>query len=148
MANIDAIDLISKRRSLGNFGNTALTHGKVTPLTAPAINDVIRPTLVPAGTLLTNLELDTGDLDTNGTPLLVVNVGYAPVNAADGPAAVATYFATASTALQSAGRTSFAFEPILFSFDVFITITVTAVAATFASARIDAITKGDLIGVK
>lgn len=145
MATFSATDLMSKARHVGGYGNTVTVYGSVTP-TAGAAADVYRPTVIPAGVDVTDMDVVNSKLDT-GTAL-AVKIGYAPVNAADGPAAVDDYFSTAKTLLTAAGRTSLAFHPIKFEKPVFVTMTVTVAATTFAAGKITAIVKGDGEGVK
>lgn len=148
MATFSAADLNSKARHVGGYGNTVTVIGSVTP-TAGALADIYRPVRIPAGIRVTDLDIVNDDLDSNATPLMAIKVGYEPVNAADGPTADDDYFVAAgSTALRGAGRTSLAFQPIKFEKDVFVTITLSAAAATFASGAVTAIVKGDGEGIK
>ncbi|SHL42711.1 hypothetical protein SAMN05216428_102371 [Nitrosospira sp. Nsp11] len=145
-ATYSAVDLNTKARHMGGYGNAVIHHGSVTPTTG-AVGDVYRPVRIPAGTLLTDLSFVTGDLDT-GTGTISAKVGYAPVDS-DGPAAVDDYFAaTATTLLAAAGRKEMSFQPIKFEKDVFITVTLTIAANAFAAVAVTAIAKGIGEGVK
>ena len=145
MASFNAVDLYTKSRHLGGYGNATVVHGSVTPTAATAL-DVFRPVMIPAGVEVTSVRIVNDDLAASA---LAVKIGYEPVNAADGPTADDDYFvATGSTILQTAGTTELAFRPIKFEKPVFLTITVTTTAVTFASGNITAIVTGDGIGVK
>lgn len=146
MATFSATDLMSKARHVGGYGNTVTIYGSVTP-TSGALASVYQPTVIPAGIDVTDMDFVNDDLDTGGTAF-AVKIGYAPVNAADGPAADDSYFSTAKTLLSAAGRTSLAFHPIKFEKPVFVTMTVTVAATTFAAGKITAIVRGDGVGVK
>ena len=88
-------------------------------------------------------------LDSNAAPTIAVKIGFAPINAADGPAADDAYFsASGNGLLKTAGRTSLAFQPIKFEKPVFLTVTLSSASATFSPGKVTAIVKGDGIGVK
>ena len=147
MATFKATDL-NRDRFMGGDGNGWIGWGSVTPA-AGASGDIYYPMLIPAGVLVTDVDIVNDDLDSNVSPLIACKVGYTPVNSADGPAAVDDYFAAAGKLfLNAAGRTSLAFQPIKFEKPVFLIVTLTAAAATFASGKVTAIVKGDAIGVK
>ena len=144
MATYNATNLMSKPRHIGEFGNCVVTQGSVTPTTG-ALNDVYRPVIIPGGWEVTDVDIVYPDLDTGSA--MAVSVGYAPVNAADGPTANSTYFQAANTFVSgTAGKRSLAFKPIKFEQAVFLTITVTTAATTFASGEVTAIVKGDGVG--
>ena len=145
MSKFDAPDLGTKARHMGGYGNVAMVWGSVTP-TAGASGDVYRPVLIPGGLEVTDVDIVNDDLDTGSA--LAAKIGYAPVNADDGPAAVDDYFSAAGTFLTAAGRKQCAFQPIKFEQPVFLTITLTVAATTFASGKVTAIVKGDGIGRK
>lgn len=148
MATFSAIDLNTKARHMGGHGNAVVVHGSVTP-TAGASGDVYKPMRIPAGVYVTDVDIVNDDLDSNGAPLIACKIGYEPVNSADGPTADDDYFVAAgSTILRSAARTALNFQPIKFEKDVFVTVTLSAAAATFASGKVTAIVKGDGEGVK
>jgi hypothetical protein len=144
MATFNAPDLTSKARFMGGYGNGVVVFGTVTP-TAGANGDVYRPVIIPAGMLVTDLDIVNDDLDTGSA--LSGKIGYAPVNA-DGPTAVDDYFSTTSTFMTAAGRKVCAFQPIKFEKDVFVTVTMTVAATTFASGKVTAIAKGQAEGIK
>lgn len=141
-----AADLLSKPRHMGEFGNLAMVWGSVTPA-AGALADVYQPVVIPAGMEVTDVDIVSDDLDTGGTAM-AATIGYAPVNAADGPVAVDDYFSAAGTFLTAAGRKVCAFQPIKFEKPVFLTLTLTVAATTFAAGKVTAIVKGDGLGVK
>src|SRR5687768_8217428 len=139
MASFNAVDLNTKSRHMGGYGNAVLIHGTVTPTAATAA-DVFRPVRIPAGIEVTGVRIVNADLAASA---LAVKIGYEPVNAADGPTADDDYFVAAgSTIFQTAGTTELAFPPIKFEKDVFLTITVTVTAVTFASGYVTAIVTG------
>lgn len=150
MANFDALDLISKPRSLGNFGNAGILLGEVTPASNPAADDQIRILKIPAGFLVTGLTLDHLEVDTNVSPTLDVDIGYYPVNTDDGPlVADDNYFMDQYLGLGAIARKNdFQFQPVKFEQDVFLVLTTDVTAATFAAVRITAIVEGQVIGVK
>ncbi len=147
MATFKANDL-NRDRFMGGYGNGWIGFGTVTPA-AGTSGDIYYPMLIPAGTLVTDVDIVNDDLDSSGAPTIACKVGYSPVNSADGPTAVDDYFAAAGkTFLNAAGRTSLAFQPIKFDKPVYLIVTLTTSAATFASGKVTAIVKGDALGVK
>ena len=146
MAIHKAADLLSKPRHMGEFGNTTQVWGSVTP-TAGALADVYQPVVIPAGLEVTDLSIIADDLDSGGTAMSA-SIGYAPVNAADGPVADPAYFSATGTFLTAAGRKECAFQPIKFEKPVFVTLTVTIIPTTFAAGRVTCLVKGDGLGVK
>lgn len=148
MAIFNAPDLHTRPRHMGGYGNAVVVHGSVTPAAGTA-NDVYRPLIIPGGLDVTEIDIVNDDLDASGSPTLACKVGYAPLNAAEGPAAADDYFSAAGrTFLNTAGRTSLAFQPIKFEKPVFLTVTVTTSAATFAPGKLTAIVKGDGLGIR
>lgn len=146
MATFNAVDLMSKARHMGGHGNCVVAYGSVTPTTG-ALNDVYIPLVIAAGIDVTDVDIVYPDLDTGSA--MAVKIGYAPVNAADGPTANDAYFQAANTFISgTAGKRSLAFKPIKFEKPVFLTITVSTAATTFASSELTAIVKGDGIGIK
>lgn len=148
MAIFNAMDLSTKNRHMGGYGNTVVVYGSVTP-TAGILNDIYRPVIIPAGMDVTDIDIINDKLDSNATPTIAVKIGFAPINAADGPVADDAYFsAPGNGLLKTAGRASLAFQPIKFEKPVFLTVILSSGAATFASGKVTAIVKGDGIGVK
>ncbi len=150
MANVDSATL-NNNDFMQAFGNSAIDFGSIALTANPPAADVLRIMRVPAGTQVSALMVGNSDLDTNGTPTIVVSIGYAPVVAAEGPAAVANYFqAAGDTVLQAAnaGKLYCNFAPITFDKDVYITMTVGTAAATFAAGTIYLNALGDTRGVK
>jgi hypothetical protein len=148
MATFNAPDLITKNRHMGGYGNAVVVYGSVTPAAA-AVGDVYRPVIIPGGLDVTDVDIVNDDLDTSSTPTIGCRIGFAPVNANEGPAADDAYFSPSGNGLlRNAGRTGLAFQPLKFERPVFLTITITAGAAAFAAGRITAIVKGDGIGIK
>jgi len=147
MATFNAPDLITKNRHLGEFGNATLCWGAVTP-TAGALNDVYRPVIIPGGLEVTDISINFPDMDTGGTSF-AVKIGFSPVNASDGPDADDDYFSVANTFLSGAAGTRWlSFDPIKFERPVFLIMTVTVAATTFATGKITAKVYGDGLGTK
>mgnify|MGYP001589556940 CR=1 FL=1 len=149
MANKDATDLLTKQKHMGQYGDAVIAYGQVT-VASTADNDVIRPCVIPAGTMVHAILIGNGDFDT-GTPEIVCNVGYSPVNSTDGPAESAAYFAPAGqTILQSLneGKLFCNFAPIKFEYDVYLIVTVPTDSATDASATLYATVLGRGVGIQ
>jgi hypothetical protein len=150
LANIDSATL-NVNRFMDAFGNAVIGDGSVALAANPAAADVIRIMTIPAGTKVSSVITGNSDLDTNGAPTITYSLGFAPVVAADGPAAVANYFGAAGdTALQAAnnGKVYSNFAAITFEKDVYLTMTIGAGAATFAAGSINASVHGEARGIK
>lgn len=143
MATFSATDLNSKARHMGGYGNAVVVQGSVNP-TAGASADVYRPVRIPAGMLVTDLDIVNDDLDSGST--LSAKIGYAFVNSSDGTDDD-DYFSATATFMTAAGRKVCAFHPIKFEKDVYITLTLTAAATGFTTGKVTAIAKGDAVGV-
>lgn len=132
-----------------------IDSGKATPTAALAINDVVVLLDVPAGVRLETLRFYGGDFDTGTT--LQFKLGYRKVRSGDvlggSLAEDDDYFGATLTTLQAAvlksAATRWAFTPLTFNCDVFITATVTA-AATGVSGTpsLSAIFRGIARGIK
>lgn len=145
MTQYAATDIGNKPIHESSFGNAVIYEGNVTP-TGGTSGDVYRVLRIPGGTRITSLKVVSEDLDSAG-PSIACKVGYTPVNSSDGPTADDDYwFPTASTLLQSAAVTDSKSHPISFDYDVYVDITLTASAATFASGKISVIAQGFGIG--
>lgn len=150
MANVDSSTL-NANKFMQAFGNGAHLDGTCALTANPTAADVIRIMRIPAGTRVSAILLGNTDMDTNGAPTFVHSLGYAPVNADDGPAASAAYFAAAGqTNFQAAneGKLYCKFAPITFDKDVYLTATVGTAAATFAAGTIYATVLGEAVGTK
>lgn len=113
------------------FGNLCGDFDTVTPTAALALNDTVDLVLVPAGTQVLELFKSNGDFDTGTT--LQYSLGYRTAQSDGVLTASTNYFAAAgATDLQAAvlasAPTRYAFTPITFDEDVYITMTVTAAA--------------------
>jgi hypothetical protein len=147
MATFKATDL-SRDRFMGGYGNGWIGFGTVTPA-GGASGDIYYPLLIPAGVMVTDVDIVNDKLDSNGSPTLACKVGFAPVNSADGPTSDDAYFAASgNTLLRNAGRTPLAFQPIKFEKPVYLIVTLSANAATFVPGKVTAIVKGDALGVR
>lgn len=148
MATHKAASLMSPKH-MGPWGNANWLYDVCTPTTG-ALNDIFKLLRIPAGMEVGLLLVKNADLDSNGAPALVVDIGYSPVRSADGPAAVANYWWDNSTMFQAAS-TAWAIslaDPIRFEFDVDVIATVVTGAATFASGAIKTMALGEMHGVK
>lgn len=106
---------------------------------ALAANVTINDTMdfrLPAGFELSTLRFKLPDMDTNGAPTLAGKIGYAPVDPASSLSAVDNYFRATAALGQAAAQVECDFVPITFQEDVRITITWTAVSATFAAGTV------------
>lgn len=100
-------------------------------LGVPAATDTI-DFFLPAGSELCTLASYNDDLDSGAA--LLYSVGYRPVDGTN-PAAVTDYFAAAGqTAFRAAGRVEYAFKPIKFEYDVYISVLIGTAAAGIAVA--------------
>jgi hypothetical protein len=88
LANIDSATL-NKNTFMQGFGDGSHIDGKIALAVNPTAADVVRIMRIPAGNKVSAIMLANDDLDSNGTPTIVFSLGYAPVVAADGPAASA-----------------------------------------------------------
>lgn len=150
MANVDSTTL-NANRFMQAFGDGTHAKGSIALAANPTAADVLRIMRIPAGTEVAALLIANGDLDSNGAPTFVVSIGYAPVDANDGPVAAPAYFAAAGqTILQAAndGKLYAKFAPITFDKDVYLTMTVGTAAATFAAGTIYAVAIGNARGTK
>lgn len=147
MATFNATDLFYKDLHVGQYGNATILDGSVTP-TAGANGDIYRPLIIPAGVRVCSIQIDNADLDSNGAPLIACKVGYSPVRGSSPTADDAYFAASGQTFLRAPARTTLQFAPITFQNDVFLLITLTAAAATFASGRVTAIAYCINLGVK
>lgn len=149
MATHEASDL-NGRVALANgpYGNCAVHVGKVVPASSPSTADVLRLLRIPAGTRIDELIIINDDLESS-TTTMQCKVGYTPCNSADGPTADDDYFfTTGQTFLQGAARTVSTAKPIVFEYDVFVDLTVTAIAGSYKSTtgEVHAIARGEIIG--
>lgn len=62
-------------RTAGSAGNTKTMYASYSLTAALALNDVIDMFKVPAGARITGVTLKTSDLDTGGSPAIVLDVG-------------------------------------------------------------------------
>lgn len=150
MANVDSATL-NANVFMQAFGDGDAISGTIALAANPTAADVIRVMRIPAGNNVKALLLGNAGLDSNGSKTLVVSIGYAPVDAADGPAAVADYFSAAGDAVlktANAGKLYCNFAPITFEKDVYLTMTVGTASATFAAGSIYATALATARGVK
>lgn len=152
MAQYKAVGLQTNSAFMQAFGNVVGGDDTVIPAIALVLNDTVDLIRVAGGTRLQSLFQVNGDFDTGAT--LQYSLGYRPCDAGGVLVANATYFAAAGqTTLQApvtgSAPTRFAFAPIDFNEDVFITMTVTAGATGVAGTpSITTYTLGIARGVK
>ena len=147
MTTLAATDLNTKPIHQSSFGNAVIYEGKYSVAANPTANDVIRALRIPGGTRITKLEVLNDDLDTDGTPEIAVQVGFTPVNSADGPTADPDYWwATGATILGTAGRNVSLSDPITFAYDVWVDILVEVDSQTFQAGDIHVIAEGYGVG--
>jgi len=126
----------------GEAGNCSVWYGENS--TAAGIGDVIRMCVIPAGALVTDMDLIHADTGTSVTAML----GYEPVNSADGPTADEDYWlATGQDIAAAAGRIRSAAHAIRFEYDVYVILT-TEVAAFTGTPKIAVVAKGEYQGTK
>lgn len=135
MADRDASQLNSRQRHESSFGDAIVEYDEY--VTAALANgDVVRCIRVPGGSEIIAVDFLTDQVDSNGTPTITSKAGYAPVNSADGPAAVDDYFlAAGQTFLRTAGTTltQSKARPLKITNDIYITMTITAAIATLVT---------------
>jgi hypothetical protein len=151
MANIDATDLKTANYHMQAYGNESVYQGKVALTVNPTAADVIRLMRIPAGAEINEIVTANDDLDSNGSPTIVVGIGFEPVDATDGPTADYAYFAAAGqTTLQAAssGAVWRKFAPKKFEKDVYMCMKVGTASATFAAGTIYASARGRTVGIK
>lgn len=110
------------------MGNAVNDWDVVTPTATLILTDTVDLILVPGGTTLLDLAVFNGDFDTGTT--LQISLGYRTAQPDGVLTAVPAFFGSALTFLQgpltNAAPQRFAFSPIYFPEDVYITATVTA----------------------
>lgn len=148
MATQSAADLNTKPLPMGGYGNALVLWGTVSATTG-ILATVYRPLRIPAGATVTGVRVHNPDMDTGGTAF-AIKIGYTPVDSVAGPAADDDYFsgATPVTHLSAVGDNVYRFPPIKFEKDVYLDITVSTAATTFAAGDITAVVTGEATGVK
>lgn len=146
MAQTKSVGFSSPKMMAGD-GRAVWFDDKAVIAAAGAANDTI-DFLLPAGQSLHQLKFIVTDMDTNGTPTLAAKIGYAPVNPASSLAGNDAYFKAAAAFGQSAQAFECDFAPVRFDEDVYIRITVTTAAATFAAGSVTMVGAGNMVGAK
>ena len=152
MTQIKAANLGDNAAHMQAFGNTVTEVDISTVGIALQIGDTIDLVRVAGGTKLFSLETFNGDLDTGTT--LQFKLGYRKVDGGGVLTDDDDYFAAAGAttwqaAVLGSARTRWAFVPIDFNEDVFITATVTAAATGISGTpTITAIAQGIARGIK
>ncbi len=76
MATFQSSLVQNKTRShVGGGSQEVVVFASYTFAAAPALNDVVEMVRVPAGATITGITLGATDMDTNGVPTLVLDVG-------------------------------------------------------------------------
>lgn len=136
MATQSPADINSAPRHESSFGNLNV-YSKTLAVTSLPLNEVLRVLRIPGGNRIVALHVINDDLDSNGAPTAAVKVGYSPVVSADGPTADDDYWAAAGqTWLQSAGNRFATAHPLKIDKDIYVDITASAAAATFAAGSV------------
>lgn len=149
MANIDSATL-NANNYMQAFGNAVVASGSIALAANPTAADVLRIMRIPAGTRVDALLIASDDIDSNGSPTVVMGLGYAPCDGAS-PAPSAAYFAAAGQTFAQAGTNGTLFrrfDAVTFDKDVWLTATVGTASATFAAGSIYATALGSARGVK
>lgn len=145
MATVENNALVQQIPHSGEYGNTSVWGPKVPFQQASIANaDVLRICRIPAGSRVDTFDLVFDDCGTSVT----CKVGYAPVKSADGPTAVDDYWLAAGTDIATAaGVSRSAAHPIMFDYDVYVTLTVGGAAFT-GSPKLTVIARGESVGTK
>jgi hypothetical protein len=134
------------------FGNAWCGDDAATPAAALATTDTIDLIRIPRGVRLTELFKTNGDFDTGTT--LQYKLGFRKVDSGGALADNDAYFAAAGAtdlqaAVTGAAPTRYAFAPITFDEDVFITLTPTANATGVSGTpTITVYARGEMVGGK
>ncbi len=148
-ANVDSSTL-NANVYMQAFGNAVVASGSIALTANPTAADVLRIMRIPAGSTVDTVVVASDDLDSNGSPTIVMSIGYAPCDGSS-PAASAAYFAAAGQTIAQAGSngTVYAkFAPVTFEKDVWLTMTIGTASATFAAGSIYVRAFGVARGVK
>ncbi len=151
MTQLKAVGAGNNSAFMQAFGNTVSEVDTTTVAIALQIGDTIDLVRVAGGTKLFRLETFNGDLDTGTT--LQFKLGYRKVDGGGVLTDVDNHFGATLTTWQAAvlgsAPTRWAFAPIDFNEDVFITATVTAAATGISGTpTITAIAQGIARGIK
>lgn len=155
MAQYRADTLGANSAFMDNGGAATTEIGIVTQTANLLIGDTVDLVRVAGGTKLCELLIWNGDLDTGAT--LQIKIGYRSCHTGSSavtPADDDDYFVAAGattwqTAVLGSAPTRYAFVPLTFNKDVYITATVTASAAGIAaSPTITTMASGIALGIK
>jgi hypothetical protein len=152
MAQYKAATLASRRSAfMQAFGNAISEDDTASPTALLALADTIDLIRIAAGTRLQRLATINADLCTSNT--LAVKIGYRKVDATGALSDNDSYFGSGLTNFQAAvtgaAPTLYAFAPITFNEDVFITATVTTAATGTAitNGTITTYATGKAVGI-
>lgn len=151
MATQKADTCTAGRAFIDNGGAGTREIGILTPTVLLPINEVLQLVRVAGGTKLCELLVWNGDMDTGAT--LQFSLGYRKCNTAGTLTDNDTFFAAAGqttwqAAVLGSAPTRYAFVPITFSEDVFITAVVGAASSGISGTpSITAMASGIAVGV-
>lgn len=152
MAQYRAAGLGANTAFMQAFGNTTTELDITTIATSLVITDTVDLVRVAGGTKLVELLIWNGDLDSGAT--LQIKIGYRKCNTGgvltdDDDYFVAAGATTWQSAVLGSAPTRYAFVPVDFNEDVYITATVTASAAGLgATTTITTLARGISRGIK
>jgi hypothetical protein len=138
----------------GDSGNRCVYINQASVSAALAIDDKVRPVLIPAGTKVDRLVIKhTADMDTHTTATLEASIGFEHADGSSGASDVAVAAAGANglTAACSpaSGIVYNLFPPVILEKDSYLVITCTTAAAAMSAASIvHAKVLGECLGVK
>ena len=131
-------DMVSGNQSFKPFpsGNVGVRKGKITISAAPNAADVYQMVDVFAGETVYGVMLTAPDLDTGGSPAIVLDVGYggAANSMIDGSTIGQAGGTASSLAIGNATHGSTATAPVAFTADVTIDVTVATAPQTGATS--------------
>lgn len=127
-----------------NDGCGVFINDRLAVATNPVATDTL-DFIIPKGIEVSMLKFYHDALAASG---LAGSIGYAPVDPASSLAASASYFKAAGTFGLTATGFECWFPPITFEEDVYLRITVTVTATSFAAGSIYATIGGNMVGVR
>jgi hypothetical protein len=147
VATFDAPDLDKRQRHMMHYGNAYKEISTATAVANSTSASKARLIRIPAGVMVSSIELQNTDMDSGASAAVEGTLGYEPVDGTT-PAASANYFAADGVIdLGVAGRKVVNnFAPIKFERDVYLVWTFTTAASTFVAGTIVPIVNGVCVG--
>jgi len=134
MATFQTAQAMAGAPAFQGLGNQAcIAHGTYAVSTAWLVNDVIQMVKLPKAAIVTDVMVISDDLDSNGVPLLTLNVGYG---------GDPNYWINASQVARSGGvarAAALTAHPLILSEEDTLDLVITAAAATAAAGNISLI---------